>query len=351
MRILFYDGVARFPYDAETMKEAGLGGTESTLVRVAEGLSSTHNVAIAQRGRTQIHVVHPQFRYLSTDDPDPFDGQHPDWVILLRKHKLIRKLGQQYPKARLGLWLHNWQRRETVFYRGVLSKYRCTVITVSNAHHKDTDRLLNGWLSTFVGAFAGETRPIPVRTIYNPVNPDLKPDGTPYDLDKMIFFSTAPKGLDQVLEAFSILRASIPTLKLIVAGSDKQTLYGYSKLSKEMLEQPGVEIVGRLPQYKVIRHVRESLCVFYPQDRHPETFGLVYAESNAVGTPVLAYDFGSAKEVLCSEEQLISSLDVEKIERKLASWRNSRRPSPYLKPEFSLCQVLEAWENLFHSKY
>ncbi len=55
-----------------------------------------------------------------------------------------------------------------------------------------------------------------------------------------------------------------------------------------------------------MQHIRESLCVFYPQTQRCETFGLVYAESNAVGTPVLAHDFGAAREVLSSPDQLIN---------------------------------------------
>lgn len=346
MRILFYDGVARFPYDAESMRKTGLGGTESTLVRVAEGLSSSHDVAVAQRGRSRKHVVHTHLKYLSTDDPDPFNGHQPDWVVILRKHKLVRRLGRQYPNARLGLWLHNWQRRESMFYRGILSKYRCMVITVSEAHRRDTDRLLNSQLSALLGTLIGGTGSIPVHTVYNPVNPDLRPNRTPHDPDKLIFFSTANKGLEQVLNTFSLARKSIPSLKLVVAGSDPRTLYDYSKLNSEMLEQPGLEIVGRLPQLQVIRHVRESLCVFYPQDRHPETFGLIYAESNAVGTPVLAHDFGSAKEVLSSEDQLVDCRNIEQITNKLKSWRISGRPEVHLKPCFALDHVLAKWDKL-----
>ena len=37
----------------------------------------------------------------------------------------------------------------------------------------------------------------------------------------------------------------------------------------------------------------------------PETFGLVFAESHAVGTPVLTHDCGAAREVLADPGQLL----------------------------------------------
>ncbi len=51
--------------------------------------------------------------------------------------------------------------------------------------------------------------------------------------------------------------------------------------------------------------VRRSLCTFHPNFRIPETFGLVYAESHALGTPVLTHDFGAAAEVVGDPRQLL----------------------------------------------
>jgi glycosyltransferase involved in cell wall biosynthesis len=51
--------------------------------------------------------------------------------------------------------------------------------------------------------------------------------------------------------------------------------------------------------------MRSALCVFYPNFVLPETFGLVFAEANAVGTPVLTHDCGAAAEVLAAHEQLL----------------------------------------------
>ena len=61
---------------------------------------------------------------------------------------------------------------------------------------------------------------------------------------------------------------------------------------------PGVEFLGPLPQAHVHQEVRSALCTFFPNFVIPETFGLVFAESHALGTPVLTVDCGAAREVL-----------------------------------------------------
>jgi glycosyltransferase involved in cell wall biosynthesis len=105
-------------------------------------------------------------------------------------------------------------------------------------------------------------------------------------------------------------------------------------------------VLGALPFPQTVRHMRDAFCVFYAQTTLMETFGLVYAEANAVGTPVLAHPFGSAPEVLCSREQLVDATDPEHVADVLMSWYDGAAPPVYCKDELRLSRVIEEWEAL-----
>jgi glycosyltransferase involved in cell wall biosynthesis len=101
----------------------------------------------------------------------------------------------------------------------------------------------------------------------------------------------------------------------------------------------------------LFRHVREALCVFYPQNALSETFGMVFAESNAVGTPVLAHDFGSAREILSSSDQLVDAEDHAAIVAKLRAWREGNRPRVSLRSELRASNVIAQWRRLLEAPY
>ena len=348
MRILFYDGLTPFPYDAEIMNRQGIGGTESTVVRVAEGLSAMHDVAVAQRARQKRSSPHSGLRYIPLEDPAPFDGKQPDWVIVLRKHRHVPPLRKRFPSSAMISWIHNWQRAESAIQRIGLARNRCAVITVSDARRAATDGVINGPVARIIGTLSGGGGIVPVHRIYNPVDERLAPNDTPVDPNKLTFFSTANKGLNQVLTTFTAVRKAIPSLRLYIAGESLESLETNPRYDSALTRQPGVHLLGRLPQREIFQHVRESLCVFYPQNQHPETFGLVFAESNALGTPVIAHDFGSAREILGGDEQLVNADDHRSILTKLLDWHQGKRPNVFLNPKFRTPSVVEQWNRFFN---
>jgi len=109
-----------------------------------------------------------------------------------------------------------------------------------------------------------------------------------------------------------------------------------------------VVFLGSLSHDDVLREVRTALCVFYPADKVPETFGLVFAESNAVGTPVLAHPFGAAPELL-TPEQLVDARDINAIIDRLGAWKRGERPIVGAKEEVRMSNVIRAWERILFS--
>lgn len=334
-RVLFLDPVACRAYSDETLASEAMGGTEATVVRVAGGLARRHQVVVAQTARAHAVAGRDSVLYLPWNQDEPLPGMRDaPVVVVLRAHKLLPKVREQYPHARLFLWLHCFPGHRRKALAQYARRAGATIVTVSETHRRAVvdfalakDPTNGPWLD--------------VIRIYNPVSDTLVPDQTEHNPDKLLFLSSPHKGLHEVLDAFRFLHHRWPRLRLFVANP------GY--LSRAMPgDLRGVVPLGPLPHDDAVRHVREALCLFFPQSSFQETFGLVFAEANAVGTPVLADPTGAAAEVIDgSREQLISARDYEGIAHVIERWRAGARPVVTTKPSFRLSQVLLDWETAF----
>jgi glycosyltransferase involved in cell wall biosynthesis len=116
------------------------------------------------------------------------------------------------------------------------------------------------------------------------------------------------------------------------------------------------------------------LCAFCPNFEYPETFGLVLAESNAVGTPVIAHRIGAAAEVIGDPRQLLDTPKLATLAyracrrvgrgeaiggrvvdriggfrtyvERIAAWRAGGRPVVAARPAFARAAVLDEWKAL-----
>jgi len=351
--LLFYDSVASRPYSQEDFARAatGLGGTEMTLVRVAEKLGEEDTIWVAQ-ARRQTPTATANVQYVGLD---ALDDISPDVVVAVRNPACLPELRRRFATARLFLWVHDWLFpprgfiprliRWYLLYRvaKTLVQTKTVVIAVSNAHCEHLRALLRQHVLGKL--FSSRIKSL---YIYNPVCVPAAAAGNVgnearVDINKLIYFSAPFKGLHVVLPAFEQVSRHFPDMKLYVA------IPPYSSLNAEMeqaVRAPNVVNLGRLDHEAVINHVRTSLCCFYPADVWPESFGLVFAESNAVGTPVLAHPFGSAPEVL-TEEQLCDARNLDEIVKRLKRWREpGGRPRPPQRKEFTIDRVAERWREV-----
>lgn len=324
MKILFIDPCCPVPYTAETVK-AGSGGTEATVATVATGLALKHDVAIIQHNRT-VHERIDGVEYLPNDH-NAIPSFAADVCIVLRTPEILNAVREQYPKCKLFLWCHDLPSEALKNYAPNIVETQAVLICVSRFHKSVTHQMI-----------ARSKKEVPIHVIYPPIADDLVPDGTPVDRNKLVFFSSPHKGLKDTLECFTELRRSIPEMTLTVSNP------GYYNEYPPIPD--GVTVAGTLTKADVIKHVRESLCVFYINTVFPETFGLVYAEANAVGTPVLTHQLGAANEVLDHPAQVINVLDTERVIGVVKAWRDGKRPIVRAKPMFRLRKVLAEWEYL-----
>ncbi len=333
--VLFIDNTYPKPYQVSTLDTQAIGGTELSVIKTALILSKVYRVFVAQKFRVDFCSENDNLQFISKKHINKIA---PDFIVVLRKYPLLNGLKKQFPKAKLFLWIHTYKNTEYAFKRIGLNKTNTTVVCNSNTHKVHTGKLLN---SSFLGKiYSVFLKPCVVKYCYNPVG---KPDSIQHhkDENKLLFFSSPNKGLKQITDCFLQINKAIPELKLYIANP------GYKK-GADINYNANVTILGSLPHKRMMKHIRQSLCVFYPQDSFSETFGLIYAEANAHNTAVLAHDIGSAKEILCKENKLIDANNYQEIIHTIKAWQLNYPKITYNKL-FSDKEILNQWKNCFYN--
>lgn len=328
-QILFIDAVCPDAYDANSLKEGGLGGTESTVIRIAEALSQLQEFDVAVLQHNKAVASKPnKVLYDSLLKIDSYRKVHA--VVCIRSHFMMPFLRDKFPDATLVLWLHDLMDNNSDFAISapILQDVDVKVLGVSDFHK-----------SNIIDCIKSRTDPLKspvVDYIYNPVDDSYVPDDTPRNENKLVFLSSPHKGLKQVLGMFKFVNRTYPKYKLYIANP------GYYDLNLE--EQPNVEVLGKLPHDEVMRHLRESAFLFYPNTdyRTRETFGLVLAEANAVGTPVIAHHHGAAPEVIDDKKQVFDCMQIKNIVDTI-TYHNVNKPKIALNQKFRLSEVIKKW--------
>jgi len=329
--IMFIDMVCPKPYTDRTLDREPLGGTEATVVRIAEELGKTMPVVVVQHNRLSPHKSE-NVAYLPLDALETTTTK-PKYVVAIRDPVSLPLALERWPNAKRFLWLHDIIDGKFLLQVPLLNDCKTTILTVSDYHHSNVCDLL---LTNIEHA---ERKDILVKKVYNPIDDDLKPDGTTFAKHKLLFLSSPHKGLSETLACFKHLHDGNSQYQLFIANP------GY--MSDAVVEQDGVTVLGALPHPEVIKHVRSSMCIFYPNTVFPETYGLVMAEANAVGTPVLAHKFGAAREVTePNKGQILDCRDHKEVCRMVNMWLTDGRPDVKLNKGLRLSEVLKTWKGL-----
>lgn len=328
--ILFYDPSSPRGYDHTSLQHESLGGTEGTVIRIAEKLGEKHTVVVAQRTKTTV-TTSKNVQYI------PFSPflLSMQWqaVIVLRNLDSVIMMRDAIPNTPVWIWAHDLVDTRFLPYVHKLKKKNIGIITVSEFHKKQFDDLY------ILDPLIPEL-PL-IKVIYNPIEDSLKPDETPVNKAKLLFPSSSYKGLDNTIRVFKKLKAIQPDFELVITNPS----YHETKVALN----EGVHYLGSQTHARNIQEMRSALAVFQVNHEVPETFGLVFAEANAVGTPCLAHPFGAAKEVLTNPEQLVNTYDRDAVIEKILDWRENGRPSVDIPDSFRLSNVIKEWEKLIAS--
>jgi glycosyltransferase involved in cell wall biosynthesis len=120
----------------------------------------------------------------------------------------------------------------------------------------------------------------------------------------------------RVDRAIAIARACEMPLK-IAAKVDPVDAEYYESQIKPLLDDPLVEYIGEIAESEKGQFLGNASALLFPID-WPEPFGLVMIEALACGTPVVAFNRGSVREVL---EHGVNAFIVDTVEEAIAATR------------------------------
>ena len=346
--VVFLDASSPVLYSAASLDDPDtkIGGAEITTIRIAVGLATTHDVTVGQLTRpAATPLTEDGVRWTSLDQALAL-SRSADHVVVLRRigYGVVARVRGR--AKRVSVWYHDWvpdgsedaglvprtRTRAKNATRALLHLvFGIGIVAVSETHATNIRTAFGGsLLPRFL------TRRLRPEVIYNPISVTAPP-ATEVDVDKLIYCSAPWKGLGMVLQHFEHVKRRFPTLRLVVASP------GYDRIDGGDMPA-GVEYLGTLNQTELLAQIATSLCVFYPSNKVPETFGIVFLESHAVGTPVLAHRHGSALEFL-TEEETLDATDDAAVDERIARWRSGGRPSPQLEDALRIDAVLHSWDS------
>lgn len=324
MNIFFWDTTCNKSYDCDMETREALGGTERTVLRVAQALiNKGHDVSLYQHTNdsTEEYTCHG-IRHVGLETLFPV----PDVIVHLRTAAMVDMLSNAFPNAKHIVWMHDLATEHQYASEYELFEKVSSVIAVSQFHANNINTM-----------FKQVNKQVLVNVIYNPVTTSYVEPVKERFARSAVFLSSPHKGLKQTLNVFKAAKEQGILDTLEVANPGYVTL--------DMVKQDGVYVLGEQSHASVMSSLAKAGVLLYPQNVFPETFGLVFAEANALGVPVLAYDMGAAKEVL-------SATNPPYRERSIDGWLKRLREvmqinvEPKIKDEFKLENVAAQWDNL-----
>lgn len=319
--VVFVDTGPMTYYDRKTLETQALGGTEATIIRIAEALGALKlDVAVikatdpANPNKSPYHepIMGQYAMFMHEYDMPSIEAR---FAVFLRGPALIAELKAE----KRFIWCHDLGSDKMQNWQSILNEYQPKILAVSQWHR---DNLLK---------HSGEYKNIDY--IYNPIEEHLYDHKrTTCNKNLMVWASSPHKGLEEALGVLKELKKDLPNIQLLVFNP------GYIKI--DPIINPGVLFYGPTNCKNVWHNLKKALCMFYPS-QYEETFGLCMAEANALGVPIATYANGALREVL-SEGNPIAKTQQDIIEQ-IKEWYINGPPEIKGRDEFRTKKIALDW--------
>jgi glycosyltransferase involved in cell wall biosynthesis len=182
-------------------------------------------------------------------------------------------------------------------------------------------------------------------TIYNGIDLDLYTFNADTKREYLLFLGriSKDKGTRPAIEIAKALN-----LPLKIAGKiDPADQDYYNEEVKPLLNDQSIEYIGEVDFDQKLALYSKAIAVVYPI-AFPEPFGLVMAEAQAVGTPVMALDLGSVKEIIVDGKTGIVAQTTDELINRFGEIKNiSAKACREQAEKFSSKLMITEYEKLY----
>ena len=294
-------------YDGNTLKERGLGGSESAVILMSAELSklghtiTVYNNCIDSKAKPGLYdgvqyVDHSKF----SDD----ENVHTHDIVISSRTVKPFLAGNQYAKMvsranKTILWMHDtFCDGDHLLERLLMSGEIDEVFTLSDFH---------SWYVT--SCDHGNKRNFEVlkhkffQTRNGAVQHIKEVDLTKKDINHFVYNASATKGLiPLVTRIWPEIKKRIPEAHLTCIGGYYRFREGaepdaQEKMVNDLIDSKpeGVTFTGVIPQYEIAEILSNAYMMLYPT-AFPETFGISSLESLLYKTPIVTNTFGALEE-------------------------------------------------------
>ncbi len=266
-----HDGI---PFSGATLRSASMGGTESSIVQLAEALAVRgHDVRVFNGMREIVHEFGVGWYPLS----EVHSSARADVGIAVASPRVFRGLRFRVPI----LWLHN----PTTLWRQIkrgnmveLIRTQPHAVLLGQHHDAHVPRLLPYRSRSIIhhGVHSDFIRRDPALTVPAP---------------RALFTSQPYRGLDWLLDLWPEVRAQVPDAELhVFAPKDHQASANAARDA-----DAGVIYRGSVSGPELAAELRRARAQLIP-GHYDETFCLAAAEAIAMGVPVVTRGIGALSE-------------------------------------------------------
>jgi glycosyltransferase involved in cell wall biosynthesis len=165
------------------------------------------------------------------------------------------------------------------------------------------------------------------------------------DLSRLVYASAWVKGIEGVITLYDYIFRNDPDFHLTLMNPGYDNMERYKGLLADMKRKYGsrVEVLGPQSRAEFSRVVAGSLCTMTA--RFSETFGCVFAESLALGTPVVADVCSGAVREFAGEEAIVDYGNPAAVLARVVALR-AARPMVSLPAGYDAETVVAAWRAL-----